>query len=76
MSANSHYWIRSGFFTLLEKGTALVFSLGTAMLLLRLLDKPTFAAWGIFTIIGYFVEMGRNGLIQNCLVRALAIHKF
>ncbi|MCA0237274.1 MAG: oligosaccharide flippase family protein [Bacteroidetes bacterium] len=71
----SHYWIRSGFFTLLEKGAALVFSLGTAMLLLRLLDKPTFAAWGIFTIIGYFVEMGRNGLIQNGLVRALAIHK-
>ncbi|MBL7783502.1 MAG: oligosaccharide flippase family protein [Saprospiraceae bacterium] len=75
MSANAHYWIRSGFFTLLEKGAALVFSLGAAMLLLRLLDKPTFAAWGIFTIIGYFVEMGRNGLIQNGLVRALAVHK-
>jgi len=75
MSATSNYWLRSGFFTLLEKGAALVFSLGTAMLLLRLLDKPTFAAWGIFTIIGYFVEMGRNGLIQNGLVRALAIEK-
>ena len=75
MSSPSPYWLRSGFFTLLEKGAALVFSLGTAMLLLRLLDKPTFAAWGIFTIIGYFVEMGRNGLIQNGLVRALAMEK-
>ena len=75
MPTASNYWLRSGFFTLLEKGTGLVFSLGTAMLLLRLLDKETFAAWGIFTIIGYFVEMGRSGLIQNGLVRALAIHK-
>jgi lipopolysaccharide exporter len=71
----SNYWLRSGFFTLLEKGMGLVFSLGTAMLLLRLLSKETFAAWGIFMIIGYFVEMGRSGLIQNGLVRALAMHK-
>ncbi|MBK8429060.1 MAG: flippase [Lewinellaceae bacterium] len=75
MPTASNYWLRSGFFTLLEKGMALIFSLGTAMLLLRMLDKETFAAWGIFTIIGYFVEMGRSGLIQNGLVRALAMHK-
>lgn len=75
MSTSTNYWLRSGFFTLLEKGTGLVFSLGTAMLLLRMLSKEIFAAWGIFMIIGYFVEMGRSGLIQNGLVRALAQHK-
>lgn len=69
------HWLRSGFFSLLEKGTALVFSLGTTVLLLRGLTKEDFAAWGIFIIISYFVEMGRSGLIQNALMRHLAIHR-
>jgi lipopolysaccharide exporter len=60
--------IRSGFFALLEKGTALVFALGTAMLLLRGLSKADFAAWGIFLIVTYFIDMGRSGLLQNALL--------
>jgi len=71
----SNQWLRAGFFSLLEKGTALVFSLGTTVLLLRHLTKEDFAAWGIFIIITYFVEMGRSGLIQNALLRQLAIHR-
>ena len=47
------------------------FNLGSAMLLLRLLSKETFAAWGIFILLTYFVEMGRSGLLQNGLIRLL-----
>ena len=68
-------WLRSGLFALLEKGAGLVFNLGVTVLLLRLLDKQAFAAWGIFVILGYFVEMGRSGLIQNGLMRHLALHR-
>lgn len=65
--------LRSGFFSLLEKVAALAFNLGTTVLLLRLVSKEEFAAWGVFIIVGYFVEMGRSGLIQNGLVRQLAL---
>ncbi len=70
-----HYWVRSGLLTLLEKGAAMAFNLGTAMLLLRLLSKEAFAAWGMFILLSYFVEMGRSGLLHNGLVRSLATRK-
>lgn len=68
-------WLHSGFFSLLEKGVALAFNLGTTVILLRMLTREDFAAWGVFIILGYFVEMGRSGLIQNGLVRHLALHR-
>lgn len=70
-----NYWLRSGLFSLMEKVAGMAFNLGTAMLLLRLLTKEAFAAWGIFILIAYFVEMGRSGLLQNGLVSALASKK-
>ena len=35
------------------------------MLLLRGLSKADFAAWGLFLVLTYFLEMGRSGLLQN-----------
>lgn len=64
--------LRSGFYTLLEKGSGLVFALGTAMLLLRGLTKADFAAWGLFLVITYFLEMGRSGLLQNGMMTFIA----
>lgn len=70
-----NYWLRSGFFTLMERGSGLVFSLGTAVLLLRGLSKEDFAAWGLFLILSYTLEMGRAGLIQNGLMRFLSTQR-
>ncbi|MCC7504864.1 MAG: hypothetical protein IT259_06180, partial [Saprospiraceae bacterium] len=58
------YWLHSGLLTLLEKSAGLIFALGTAMILFRGLDKSDFAAWGVFLIVTYFLEMGRSGLLQ------------
>ena len=69
------YWIRSGLLTLMEKGCGLVFAFGTAALLLRMLSREDFAAWGIFLLATYFIEMGRSGLIQNGLVRHLSLSR-
>lgn len=66
--------LRSGFYTLLEKGSGLIFSLVTAMLLLRGLSQEDFAAWGLFLVITYFVEMGRSGLLQNGMMTFIARH--
>lgn len=69
------YWLRSGLLTLLEKSAGLIFALGTAMILFRGLDKSDFAAWGVFLIVTYFLEMGRSGLLQNGQVRYLILHR-
>ena len=66
------YWVRSGVLTLLERGSGLLFALGSSVILLRHLSKLDFAAWGMFVLISYFLEMGRMGLLQNGLVRFLA----
>ncbi|MBP6825133.1 MAG: flippase [Saprospiraceae bacterium] len=71
----SSYWLRSGFLTLTERACGLIFAFGTAALLLRGLSKEAFAAWGVFLIVAYFVEMGRNGLVQNGLIRFFALHR-
>lgn len=68
-------WLRPGVYALLEKVAGMSFNLGTTMLLLRLLEKEAFAAWGIFILLVYFVEMGRSGLLQNALIRTLAVVK-
>ena len=70
----SNYWVRSGILTLLERGTGLVFALGTVMLLSRGTTKTDFATWGLFLLLTYTLEMGRSGLIQNGLIRHLAAH--
>jgi O-antigen/teichoic acid export membrane protein len=74
MPANNE-WLRPGVYALMEKVAGMSFNLGTAMLLLRLLEKEAFAAWGIFILLAYFVEMGRSGLLQNALIRTLAVVK-
>jgi lipopolysaccharide exporter len=73
--SNQNYWLRSGFLTLLEKASGLVFSLGTIMILLRKLSKEEVAAWVVFMIVTQFLEMGRSGLIQNGLIRYLTNQK-
>ncbi len=49
-----------------------MFSLVTAMLLLRGLTKEDFATWGLFLVVTYFLEMGRSGLLQNGLMTFVA----
>jgi lipopolysaccharide exporter len=71
----SSYWLRSGALTLLEKATGLFFGLGTSMLLWRGLSKTDMAAWGLFLLVTYTLEMGRSGMIQNGLMRHLALHR-
>lgn len=73
--AGSQYWLRSGLLTLLEKGSGLVFALGTSVILYRLLSQQRLGTWELFLIVTYFLEMGRSGLIQNGLIRFLAVHR-
>lgn len=66
------YWLRSGFYTISEKGAALLFGFGGAMLLFRLMTKEAFGVWVLFLSITSILEVGRIGLLQNALVKYLA----
>lgn len=72
---SKQYWVRSGMLTLLERGSGLLFALGSSVILLRYLTKVDFAGWGMFVLISYFLEMGRMGLLQNGLVRFLTTNR-
>ena len=74
-ASGGQYWLRSGLLTLLEKGSGLVFALGTSVLLYRLLSQQRLGTWELFLIVTYFLEMGRSGLIQNGLIRFLAANR-
>lgn len=65
------YWLRSGMYTLLIQVAAMLFGLGGFMILTRSLDKADFGAWVLFLTITGLIEVARNALIQNALVKHL-----
>lgn len=68
---NSPNWIKSGFYSIGSRASILIFGFGTFYLLVRLLPKNDFGAWSIFLTITTIIEMSRNGLIQNALIKLL-----
>ena len=68
-------WLRSGVYSLLEKGAGLVFGLGSLFLLTRTLEEVNFGIWIAFGIVSSFLEVGRAGLQQNGFVKYLSVAK-
>ena len=50
----------------------LLFGFGSVYLLLRAFTKDEFGIWALFLTITAFIEVARNGLIQNALVKYLS----
>ncbi len=69
------YWIKSGIITLLDRVSLLVFGFLGFFLLVRIYDQDTFGIWVLFFSSVTFFEVGRNGLIQNGLVKFLTTAK-
>ena len=68
---SKNYWLKSGFYSLLNQLTQMIFNLGSFVLLLRILDKETCSVWVIYMTITAFLEIGRTGLLQNGLMTFL-----
>ncbi len=66
------YWVNSGFYTLMERVSFMLFGFGSVFFLLRLLTKDDFGIWALFLTVTSIIEVARNGLIQNALVKYLA----
>ena len=66
------YWIRSGFFTLLQNLSGVFFSIGSFYILLRVLGPHDYGVWVLFMVTVTIFETVRGGLVQNALIKFLA----
>ncbi len=70
-SKNS-YWLRSGLFTIFERGSLVLFGFGSFFFLVRMITKEEFGIWSLFIIVTSIIEVARNGLIQNAQIKYMA----
>ncbi len=67
------YWIRSGFFTILQNLSSVLFGFGSFYLLVHhLFDEHTFGAWTLFLSTVTVLEIIRSGLVQNALIKFIS----
>ena len=66
-----NYWLKSGFYSLLNQLTQMIFNLGSVIILWRVLDKKACSVWVVYMTITAFIEVGRTGLLQNGLMTFL-----
>jgi O-antigen/teichoic acid export membrane protein len=68
------YWLVSGFYTLFQRFSVLLFNFGSFYLILGMFTPEENGVWALFMTIGTnFIELSRAGLIQNGLVRYLSV---
>ncbi|MFY7829393.1 MAG: flippase [Flectobacillus sp.] len=68
----NNYWLKSGFLNILQSLTNVLFGFGGFYMLVRVLDKNQFGAWTLFMTTTSILEVVRNGLIGNALVKFLS----
>ncbi|MFK7970834.1 MAG: oligosaccharide flippase family protein [Bacteroidia bacterium] len=69
--AQSNYWFKAGAFALFIRFGTMLFGLGSFVLLIQSLEMVDFGQWHLFIMITGLIEVARNGLIQNGLVKHL-----
>ena len=67
-----HYWIRSGFLTILQNFSGVFFGFAGFFFLVRLLSKHDFGSWTLFMSTITILETIRNGLIQSALIKFIS----
>lgn len=66
------YWVTSGIITMAERLSALILGFGSFFLLVRAISKEEFGIWALFLSVTTLIELARNGLIQNAVVKFLS----
>lgn len=65
----NNYWLRSGMLNIVQNMTSVLFGFGGFYFLVRLLDKNQFGTWTLFLTTTTIIEVFRNGLISNALIK-------
>ncbi|WP_432709045.1 flippase [Pedobacter sp.] len=68
----NHYWLKSGFINVIQNFSGVFFGFASFYFLVRVLSKHEFGAWTLFMAAVTILEIFRNGLIQNALVRFIS----
>lgn len=69
MTDNKSYWIKSGTYTLLQRVATTLFAVGILAMLTRVMDKEAYGTYVLFQAVTSLIEVARNGLIQNALIK-------
>jgi lipopolysaccharide exporter len=65
----SSYWVRSAFYTILQRFSFTLFGVISLMVLVRHLDHAPYGAWALFLGIITIFETTKSGLLKNAHVR-------
>jgi lipopolysaccharide exporter len=65
----SSYWIRSAFYTILQRFSITLFGLVNFMILIRTLTKPQMGVWALFLVVTSIFETTKGGLLKNAHIR-------
>lgn len=72
MQLKNNYWIKSGFINLLQNFSGVFFGFASFYILVRVLEPHDYGAWTLFMSSVTILEVLRNGLLQNALVKFIS----
>jgi O-antigen/teichoic acid export membrane protein len=65
----SNYWLRSGTYTMLQRGTTFLFGFTSYLLLIRYMSIEDFGVWTLYVVVSGAAEMSRSAFIQNAFLK-------
>ncbi len=65
----SSYWIRSAFYSILQRSSVSLFGLFNLIVLIRTFSKPEMGAWFLFLAVTTIFEQTKVGLLKNAHIR-------
>jgi lipopolysaccharide exporter len=69
------YWVKSGIINVLQNMTGVLFGIGGILLLIRVLPVHQFGAWVSFNTVITILNIVRDSLVRNALVKFLSSAK-
>jgi lipopolysaccharide exporter len=69
----SSYWIRSAFYTVLQRFSLTLFGLINFIVLIRTLDKSQMGTWALFLVVTSIFEITKSGLLKNAHIRYVSL---
>jgi len=71
MSTNN-YWLKNGLINILQNGLTVVIAIVSLYLLLRITNTEDYGTWVLFLSVVSIIEVSRNGLTQEAIVKFLS----
>lgn len=67
-----NYWLKNGLINILQNGLTVVIAIVSLFFLLRITTKEDYGTWVLFLTVVSIIEVSRNGLTQEAIVKYLS----